>query len=1235
MLRRYFGKISPLPIETLIGHNGELVIDERDDSVYIMDGVTPGGYKIFGGGTITSVVRPENPGTGNLWYDTDSGRLYVYYNNTWVDASPGGSGSGSGTVFTGNIAPANNTTGTFWYDTNSGRIYVYYNNTWIDASPAVQGPTGPKGPTGPQGNPGIPGTASATGARGPKGDTGPTGITGQIGPTGPKGDMGHVGGFGPTGNTGPAGDTGATGPQGDTGPDGSGFVWQGTWSPSGHYISGQDVVASNGGSYIKIGGDGNSGSDPYADAVRWGPVALPGDAGPTGPAGSTPNFYGWEFQSDGNLSAAGSLIPQANLEYSLGSPDYQWKDLYVSNSTIYIGGIPLSVDTGGNLLVNGSPVTAGATNIANLTNNGYTVSLGDDGYLNLYNGLDQAGALIQSTEPIRINSRGNFYSFGTDGKLQLPVGGDIVDSDGETVLGFAATYYSGFKVLASYEDGHITVNGDVAVVFYPGLVIKFSTLTEQEFTVATVSYDDVYDLTVIYLVEGLGGPVDGDDIYFEKYNISEIYPGEGIQPTLMNNVLTLSSLPQRLVNNGHQVTLDSNGHLTLPSDSIGQTYISGNNVVLQAGYGTKQWSFSDNGRLTLPQGWEITNIYGSAVFSDVATSGSFNDLSNLPMTVTNGDVSFPNKVTVSSTTESTSTSSAAFVVSGGIGVAKAAHIGGAVHITDTTPSTSYQTGALIVDGGLGVNGNINLSGNINILSGNINIQEFTGSSGHFIGDPVTGFGALYAGKSDFTILPYTVAQFTQNNNSYSQINTENTSAGNQASADYVATADQGSDATYFIDMGITNSGYDPTLGASNNAMGTSISPMDAYIYVQGDPNNPGHSGGNLVVGTGTTGKNIKFIAGGVDAPNVVMTLSPNKVSVAQDVYATNFYYANGTPVSGSGPTGPSVTGPTGPAGANGSAGAAGATGATGPAGSNGAAGATGATGPAGAIGPTGPAGSGGAGSYGDSNVGAYLTTYTGNISAGNVNLASSSSRINLNNNAYIQGDTVIRNGSILLQPAATGTFPSVIIGGAGRIAAPNGSVHMIFNASDITAQVALKSLVGTASTSTSTGAIQISGGIGAGNDSYFGASVNIVGNLTVSGTKGIYMPNRPAFRVTGTGGQLASVMTVTSTNWTLDFQQGTALDGTTGIFTAPLAGLYQVNLVVRAYTNTGVSSQAVIYKNTNITVVMVEWAANTTMNHTGGSSIVKLAVGDTLTFKVLLGSISFDANDNWSVAYIG
>ena len=44
MLRRYFGKISPLAITQLTGHNGELVIDETTNELYIMDGETPGGF---------------------------------------------------------------------------------------------------------------------------------------------------------------------------------------------------------------------------------------------------------------------------------------------------------------------------------------------------------------------------------------------------------------------------------------------------------------------------------------------------------------------------------------------------------------------------------------------------------------------------------------------------------------------------------------------------------------------------------------------------------------------------------------------------------------------------------------------------------------------------------------------------------------------------------------------------------------------------------------------------------------------------------------------------------------------------------------------------------------------------------------------------------------------------------------------------------------------------------------
>jgi hypothetical protein len=50
----------------------------------------------------------------------------------------------------------------------------------------------------------------------------------------------------------------------------------------------------------------------------------------------------------------GNIIPSANTVYSLGNITHQWKSLFVSNSTIYVGGVPLSIDATGNLTVNGN-----------------------------------------------------------------------------------------------------------------------------------------------------------------------------------------------------------------------------------------------------------------------------------------------------------------------------------------------------------------------------------------------------------------------------------------------------------------------------------------------------------------------------------------------------------------------------------------------------------------------------------------------------------------------------------------------------------------------------------------------------------------------------------------------------------------------------------------------------------------------------------------------------------------
>ena len=120
-------------------------------------------------------------------------------------------------------------------------------------------------------------------------------------------------------------------------------------------------------------------------------------------------------------------------------------------------------------------------------------------------------------------------------------------------------------------------------------------------------------------------------------------------------------------------------------------------------------------------------------------------------------------------------------------------------------------------------------------------------------------------------LPNTVAQFANGAQSYIQTNLVNTNDG--GSADMVVTANAGSggtDSAYFIDMGLANKNYSP--GTEFNNIGTSINPLDGYLYVQGL--NGTSPGGNLIIGTTTANTELRIIAGGGTSANVVAKFLP-------------------------------------------------------------------------------------------------------------------------------------------------------------------------------------------------------------------------------------------------------------------------------------------------------------------------------------------------------------------------
>jgi hypothetical protein len=112
-------------------------------------------------------------------------------------------------------------------------------------------------------------------------------------------------------------------------------------------------------------------------------------------------------------------------------------------------------------------------------------------------------------------------------------------------------------------------------------------------------------------------------------------------------------------------------------------------------------------------------------------------------------------------------------------------------------------------------------------------------------------------------------------NGYLQTTIKNDSAGASASSDMVSTADNGTDSTHYIDMGINGSQYNdpvnyPLEGAN-----------DAYVQTAND---------NLFLIAGSTGKQVKVMAGGNQSGNLSATFDSSGVIIpgALSVGGVNF-----------------------------------------------------------------------------------------------------------------------------------------------------------------------------------------------------------------------------------------------------------------------------------------------------------------------------------------------------------
>jgi hypothetical protein len=100
-------------------------------------------------------------------------------------------------------------------------------------------------------------------------------------------------------------------------------------------------------------------------------------------------------------------------------------------------------------------------------------------------------------------------------------------------------------------------------------------------------------------------------------------------------------------------------------------------------------------------------------------------------------------------------------------------------------------------------------------------------------------------------------------NNYMQLNIQNSATGDNASADLVITANNGTDNSNFINLGINNSGYNQ----STYSNGTGF---DGYLFI---------NGGDLDIGTQTTGKVIEFHVGGTTQEKTIARINQSGLAM--------------------------------------------------------------------------------------------------------------------------------------------------------------------------------------------------------------------------------------------------------------------------------------------------------------------------------------------------------------------
>ena len=458
------------------------------------------------------------------------------------------------------------------------------------------------------------------------------------------------------------------------------------------------------------------------------------------------------------LSSGNAHVSTATVDGSLITGSLQSGVTTVTGALTASGGITTSSITTSGVIsssssTNSTNTTSGALTVSGGVGIGKSLNVGD--YSTFASGVTVSGNLVASSD-VNVGGSLTLGSSLTSGLLYADSSKVTIGSGASQIqMSNGTISSSSVLTLASQNNdilvGGLDISGSSAVTLTSASSMTLSPATGSVI-ITSKSTTTSTGTGALQIAGGIGcgGSVytggdlsvsgafqvnSGNDSTSTSSGAGVVIGGLGIGKRLNvgGNVLISSTTASSSVNSGSLVTGGGAG--------IGGSLYVGGNVntsgnLTVAGISSSLPITVSNSN---PQpGQKTMTITGDgSVTGDMYVSGKMIGSSDLSVS---GDSIFSGGLSCSSSTDSTSTGSGALSVTGGAGIGKSLFVGGpsilkSVHVLSTTESTNSTTGALVVDGGVGISKSLTVGGDIMVV-GELKLSSTNASALSLVGGAV-------------------------------------------------------------------------------------------------------------------------------------------------------------------------------------------------------------------------------------------------------------------------------------------------------------------------------------------------------------------------------------------------------------------------------------------------------------------------------------------------------------------